>query len=92
MFALVLIGFFRLDTHKLVGTDIAQPAILLLFTSLGDFTLGTVDWSLVLPIWSGSVPGFLLGAEICQIAHRRPLRFIVYAILMMLSRKLVAPV
>jgi uncharacterized membrane protein YfcA len=92
MFALVLIGFFRLDTRKLVGADIAEPAILLLFTSLGDFTLGTVDWSLVLPIWSGSVLVFLLGAKICQIAHQRPLRFIVYAILIMVSWKLVAPV
>jgi uncharacterized membrane protein YfcA len=92
MFALVLIGFFRLDTRKLVGTDIAQTAILLLFTSLGDFTLGTVDWSLVLPIWLGSFPGFLLAAKICQITPQHPLRFIIYAILMMVSWKLVAPV
>ncbi|TAF06275.1 MAG: sulfite exporter TauE/SafE family protein [Nostocales cyanobacterium] len=92
MFALVLIGFFRLDARQLVGTDIAQAAILLLFTSLGHLTLGTVDWSLVLPIWLGSVPGVLLGAKICQIAPQRPLRFIVYAILMMVSWKLVVPV
>ncbi|MBD2693253.1 sulfite exporter TauE/SafE family protein [Anabaena catenula] len=90
MFALVLIGFFRLDARKLVGTDIAQAAILLLFTSLGHLTLGTVDWSLVIPIWIGSVPGVLLGAKICQITPQRPLRFIVYAILMMVSWKLVA--
>jgi uncharacterized membrane protein YfcA len=90
MFALVLIAFFRLDARKLVGTDIAQAAILLLFTSLGHLTLGTIDWSLVLPIWLGSVPGVLLGAKICQIAPQKPLRFIVYAILMMVSWKLVA--
>lgn len=89
MFALVLIGFFRLDTRKLVGTDISQAAILLLFTSLGHLSLGTVNWSLVLPIWLGSVPGVLLGAKICEIAPQRPLRFIVYAILMMVSWKLV---
>ncbi|HLO87168.1 MAG TPA: sulfite exporter TauE/SafE family protein [Nostocaceae cyanobacterium] len=90
MFALVLIAFFRLDARKLVGTDIAQAAILLLFTSLGHLSLGTIDWGLVLPIWLGSVPGVLLGAKICQIAPQKPLKFIVYAILMMVSWKLVA--
>jgi len=89
MFALVLIGFFRLDARKLVGTDISQAAILLFFTSLGHLTLGTVNWSLVIPIWIGSVPGVLLGAKICQIAPQRPLRFIIYTMLMMVSWKLV---
>jgi uncharacterized membrane protein YfcA len=90
LFALVLIAFFRLDARKLVGTDITQAAILLLFTSLGHMTLGTVDWHLVLPIWLGSVPGVLLGAKLCQIAPQRPLRFIIYAILVVVSWKLVA--
>lgn len=89
MFALVLIEFFRLDARKLVGTDISQAAILLLFTSLGHLSLGTVDWSLVLPIWLGSVPGVLLGAKVCQIAPQKPLRFIIYLILMLVSWKLV---
>ncbi|HAZ47800.1 MAG TPA: sulfite exporter TauE/SafE family protein [Cyanobacteria bacterium UBA11369] len=89
MFALVLIGFFQLDARKLVGTDISQAAILLLFTSLGHLSLGTVNWSLVLPIWLGSVPGVLIGAKLCQLAPQRPLRFVVYTILMMVSWKLV---
>jgi uncharacterized protein len=89
MFALVLIAFFRLDARQLVGTDISQAAILLLFTSLGHLTLGTVDWSLVLPIWLGSIPGVLLGAKICQFVPQKPLRFMVYFILMLVSAKLV---
>lgn len=89
MFALVLISFFRLDSRKLVGTDISQAAILLLFTSLGHLTLGTVDWSLVLPIWLGTVPGVLVGAKLCKIIPQRTLRFVVYSILLMVSWKLV---
>lgn len=89
MFALVLVTFFCLDTQKLVGTDILQAAILLFFTALGHIALGTVDWNLVLPIWLGSVPGVLLGAKLCQIAPQRPLRFVVYTILLMASCKLV---
>jgi uncharacterized protein len=89
MFALVLIAFFQLDARKLVGTDIFQAAILLSFTAIGHLTLGTVDWSLVLPIWLGSVPGVLIGARICQLAPQRVLRFVIYSILVMVSWKLV---
>lgn len=89
MFALVLIAFFRLDARKLVGTDLTQAAILLGFTSIGHLSLGTVDWSLVIPIWIGSIPGVLLGAKLCQVAPQRALRFIIYTVLIMVSWKLV---
>jgi uncharacterized membrane protein YfcA len=88
LFALVLIAFFQLDASKLVGTDLVQAAILLGFTSLGHLGLGTVDWSLVLPIWVGSVPGVLIGAKLCQLAPQRVLRFGIYLLLVMVSWKL----
>jgi len=88
MFALLLIAFFRLDTSKLVGTDISQAAILLMFTSVGHLSLGTVNWGLVLPIWLGSVPGVLVGAKFCQIMPQRPLKFVIYGMLAMASWKL----
>jgi uncharacterized membrane protein YfcA len=90
IFALVLMAFFRLDARKLVGTDITQAAILLIFTSLGHLALGTVDLNLVIPIWIGSVPGVIIGAKLCEIIPLRPLRFTIYGILMMVSWKLVA--
>jgi uncharacterized membrane protein YfcA len=89
MFALVLIAFFRLDSRNLVGTDISQAAILLIFTSFGHLSLGTVDWSLVLPIWLGTVPGVLVGAKLCKIIPQGGLRLVIYAILVMVSWKLV---
>lgn len=89
MFALVLITFFRLDSHKLVGTDISQAAILLIFTSIGHLTLGTVDWSLVIPIWLGTVPGVLVGSKLCKLTPQPTLRFIIYSILVLVSWKLV---
>ncbi len=88
LFALVLIAFFHLDARKLVGTDLVQAAILLSFTSLGHLSLGTVDWSLVLPIWAGSVPGVLVGARLCQLAPQTLLKFVIYVILMGVSWKL----
>jgi uncharacterized protein len=89
MFALVLIALFRLDAQKLVGTDLMQAAILLGFTALGHLGLGTVDWSLVLPIWAGSIPGVLVGAKLCQVMPQRPLRFVIYTLLLLVSWKLV---
>ncbi|HEY9751066.1 MAG TPA: sulfite exporter TauE/SafE family protein [Allocoleopsis sp.] len=88
MFALALIAFFQLEARKLVGTDLVQAAILLGFTSLGHLSLGTVDWSLVIPIWIGSLPGVLVGTKLCQIAPQRALRFVVYMVLVMVSWKL----
>ena len=88
MFALALMTFFRLDTQKLVGTDLTQAAILLSFTSLGHLSLGTVDWSLVIPIWIGSVPGVLVGSKLCQKVPQQVLRFIIYGLLILVSWKL----
>jgi uncharacterized membrane protein YfcA len=89
LFALVLMTFFKLDSRKLVGTDITQAAILLGFTSLGHLSLGTVDWHIVIPIWIGSVPGVLLGSKLCQIAPQRALRYLIFAILLTVSWKLI---
>lgn len=88
LFAIAMITFFRLDSRKLVGTDISQAAILLLFTSLGHLCLGTVNWSLVIPIWLGTVPGVLIGAKLCEIAPQRLLKFVIYILLTVVGWKL----
>ncbi|MBV8882679.1 MAG: sulfite exporter TauE/SafE family protein [Chroococcidiopsidaceae cyanobacterium CP_BM_RX_35] len=81
LFALVLIGAFRLEARKLVGTDIIHAAILLLVTAVGHLGLGTVNWNLVVPIWIGTVPGVLVGAHLCKIVNRTALRAGLYVIL-----------
>jgi uncharacterized membrane protein YfcA len=37
----------------------------------------------------GTVPGVLVGAKLCKLTPQRTLRFVIYAILMMVSWKLV---
>lgn len=69
LFAIALITFFSLDPYKLIGTDIVQAAILLIFTALGHWSLGTVDWSLVLPIWLGTVPGCSSAPACARCSH-----------------------
>jgi uncharacterized membrane protein YfcA len=91
LFALVMIACFRLEPQKLVGTDITQAAILLLFTSLGHLSLGTVDWRIVGAIATGSIPGVVLGAKLCQFAPQRILKFGLYIILVVVSWRLAHP-
>ncbi|AKG20625.1 sulfite exporter TauE/SafE family protein [Calothrix sp. 336/3] len=89
LFAMALISFFQLDSRKLVGTDLAQAAILLSFTSLGHMFLGTVDWGLVIPIWFGTIPGVMVGAKLCQLMPPSILKFTIYTLLLGVSFKLV---
>jgi len=89
LFALALILFFRLDPQKLVGTDIVQAAILLVFTAIGHWSLGTVNWNLVLPIWLGTVPGVLVGAQLCKLIPKQTLQFALYSILVTVGWQLI---
>ncbi len=89
LFSVALVALLKLDPQKLVGTVLVQAAILLVFTALGQFSLGTVDWNLVLSIWVGMVPGVLLGAQLCQIAPRRILQLGIYLILVTVGWNLV---
>jgi len=89
LFAIALIVFFRLCPRKLVGTDIVQAAILLFFTALGHLILGTVNWSLVLPIWLGAVPGVLVGTKFCTLVPQCALRLTIYLILVTVGWNLV---
>jgi len=89
LFALVLIVLFRMNPHKLVGTDIVHAAILLIITALGHFSLGTVNWSIVFPIWLGTIPGVLVGAQLCKHVPKLALQFGLYTILVNVGWQLI---
>ncbi|MBC8123687.1 MAG: sulfite exporter TauE/SafE family protein [Gemmatimonadaceae bacterium] len=88
LFAIALIAFFRLDPQKLVGTDIVQAAILLVFTAIGHWSLGTVNWALVVPIWLGTVPGVIVGAKLCSITPKPALQLTLYTLLVVVGWQL----
>jgi len=50
----------------LVGTNIVHAIVLTGFTSILHLRLGTVDSTLVFPLLVGSLPGSVLGAQLCQ--------------------------
>lgn len=79
---LVYLYPLRLNASKLVGTDLAHAIPLALIAGLGHLSLGNVNYSLLLNLLAGSIPGILLGTFI---STRAPLKVIRYAIALVLG-------
>jgi len=53
-----------LSAVKLVGTDLVQAVPLVLAAAISNIAINGLDWSLLIPLVIGSVPGTLLGSTI----------------------------
>lgn len=53
-----------LTANKLVGTDLVQAVPLVFSAAFGHLLYGDVDWSVVLPLVIGSIPGAYIGARL----------------------------
>lgn len=71
---LILILNPRQDTRKLVGTDIAHAVPLTLVAGIGHATLGHVDYSLLVSLLIGSIPGIWIGAQLTRQLPERLIR------------------
>jgi uncharacterized protein len=78
---LVYLYPLRLNSSKLVGTDLAHAIPLALIAGLGHLTLGNVDYTLLGNLLIGSIPGVLIGSVI---STRAPLGLIRNAIAVVL--------
>lgn len=63
---LILLLYPRLETRRLVGTDIAHAVPLTLVAGIGHATLGNVEWRLLLELLIGSMPGIWVGAHLTK--------------------------
>jgi uncharacterized membrane protein YfcA len=61
---MIMLLYPRLESHKVVGTDIAHAVPLTLVAGIGHATLGHVNWELLVWLLMGSVPGIWLGAKL----------------------------
>ena len=71
---LILLLYPRLPAHRLVGTDIAHAVPLTLVAGIGHATLGHVDWTLLVGLLIGSLPGIWLGAQLTKSMPERLVR------------------
>lgn len=53
-----------LSANRLVGTDLVQAVPLVFAAAIGHLLYGEVDWSVVLPLVIGSIPGAYIGARL----------------------------
>lgn len=63
---LILLLYPRLEARTLVGTDIAHAVPLTLVAGAGHALMGNVDWSLLVALLLGSIPGTWLGAQLTR--------------------------
>jgi uncharacterized membrane protein YfcA len=71
---LILLLYPRMETRRLVGTDIAHAVPLTLVAGIGHATLGHVDWGLLGTLLLGSIPGIWLGAQLTRKLPERLVR------------------
>ncbi|HEY7518154.1 MAG TPA: sulfite exporter TauE/SafE family protein [Methylomirabilota bacterium] len=79
--ALLYLYPLRLSGAKLVGTDLAHAIPLALVAGLGHLAFGHVDYTLLITLLAGSIPGVVIGA---MLSTRAPLRLVQAGIAMAL--------
>ena len=78
----------RLETAKIVGTDIAHAVPLTLVAGIGHFQLGSVDTQLLLWLLLGSIPGVYIGSRMSRLMPEKYLRVVLASILFGVSYQL----
>jgi uncharacterized membrane protein YfcA len=89
LFAIALMYFFTLIPARLVGTDIAHAFLLATVAGLLHAGLGNVNWSLVINLIAGSVPGVLLGSMLATKAPTNILRTVIAGLVLVSGIKLI---
>jgi hypothetical protein len=71
---LILLLHPRLETRRVVGTDIAHAVPLTLVAGIGYASLGHVNWPMLTTLLIGSIPGIWIGAQLTRHMPERLVR------------------
>jgi uncharacterized membrane protein YfcA len=89
MVALLLL-YPKTPSARLVGTDIAHAVPLTLVAGIGHWYLGSVDWTLLVSLLLGSLPGIVVGSQLATYVPDRILRPILGTALVAVGARLIA--
>lgn len=84
----LLMLYPTLPVSRIVGTDIAHAVPLALIGGFGHWIMGGVDFTLLLNLLIGSIPGVIVGSLLSSRAPERFLRPILAAVLLLSAIKL----
>ncbi len=79
----------QLSVVQIVGTDIVHAVPLTLIAGLGHASLGTVNWSLLVSLLVGSLPGIYIGSHLASRVPERILRPTLAGMLVLIGGRLV---
>jgi len=86
--ALVLL-YPRMPMAKIVGSDIAHAVPLTLAAGLGHWVMGSVDWTIIVSLLAGSLPGIVIGSTFAIKIPERALRLVLAAALFVVASRIV---
>ena len=86
---LILLIYPRMQARDIVGTDIAHAVPLTLVAGIGHASLGNVDWSLLVSLLIGSLPGIWLGAQLTRRLPDGAVRSLLFVSLLMAGWKVI---
>ncbi|MES2164288.1 MAG: sulfite exporter TauE/SafE family protein [Pseudomonadota bacterium] len=87
---LLVMLYPRLTAAEVAGTDIAYAVPLTAIAAVGHWWLGSIDWSLLLTLLVGSLPGITIGAYAARAVPERLLRGLLAFTLVAVAAKLVS--
>src|SRR5271154_1955711 len=85
----LLMLYPKMQTVRIVGTDIAHAVPLTLLAGAGHWWLGSVDWLLLVSLLSGSIPGIAIGSHIAPRVPDNVLRPLMAGTLALVGGRLV---
>lgn len=88
--SVLLIIYLMLPLPRIVAADIAYAVPLTLVAGFGHASLGSVDWSLLALLLTGSLPGIWLGSHLMNRLSERVIRSTLSALLAWAGSKLIA--
>ncbi len=84
----LLLLYPRLPMATIVGSDIAHAVPLTLVAGIGHWALGSVDWSLMVVLLIGSLPGIVIGSYCAVRVPETVLRLLLATVLILVAGKL----
>lgn len=85
---LLVMLYPRLTSAEVAGTDIAYAVPLTAIAAVGHWWLGSIDWTLLITLLVGSVPGITIGAYAARAVPERLLRGLLAVTLVAVAWKL----